>query len=57
MAFNAGSNSAATEHTEEPQLRELLNPEAGMSTEIELKVVRNEILDYTYPWQGNQVST
>ena len=57
MAFNAGSNSAVTEHTEEPQLRELLNPEAGMSTEIELKVVRNEILDYTYPWQGNQVST
>ena len=57
MAFNAGSNSAVTEHTEEPQLRELLNPEAGMSTEIELKVVRNEILDYTYPWQGNQVAT
>ena len=36
---------------------ELVNQEAGMSTEIELKVIRNEIVDYTYPWQGNQVST
>ena len=53
----AGSHSAATEHTEEPQLVELMNQEAGMSAEIELKVIRNEIVDYTYPWQGNQVPT
>ena len=53
--LTAGSNSAATEHTEEPQLMELVNQEAGMSTEIELKVIRNEIVDYTHPWQGNQV--
>ena len=54
---NAGSNSAATEHTEEPQLVELVNQEASMSTEIELQGIRNEIVDYTYPWQGNQVPT
>ena len=53
----AGSNSAATEHTEEPQLVELVNQEAGMSTEIELKVIRNEITEYTYTWQGKEVST
>ena len=46
---SAGSNRAATELTEEPQLVELVNQEAGMSTEIELQVIRNEIVDYTYP--------
>ncbi len=45
-----GSASAATEHTEEPQLAELVNQEAGLSSEIELKVIRNEIVEYTYPW-------
>ena len=55
--LTAGSDSAATEHTEEPQLVELVNQEAGMSTEIELKVIRNEIFDYTYPWKGSEVST
>ena len=52
-----GSGSAATEHTEEPQLAELVNEEAGFSCEIELKVIRNEIVEYTYPWNGNQVSS
>ena len=52
-----GNDSAATEHTEEPQLAELLNQEAGLSSEIELKVIRNEIIDYTYQWGGNQVTT
>ena len=28
-----------------------------MSSEIELKVIRNEIVEYTYPWNGNQVSS
>ena len=55
--LTAGSDSAATEHTEEPQLAELVNQEASLSTEIELKVIRNEVLDYTYPWDGNQVHT
>ena len=53
----AGSNSAATEHTEEPQLAELVNQEAGMSTEIELKVIRNDLVDYTYSFNGNEVPT
>ena len=53
----AVSNNAATEHTEDPQLIELVNPEAGMSFEMDFKVSRNEIVDYTYHWQGNAVRT
>ena len=55
--LSAGSSRAATELTEEPQLVELVNKEAGMSSEIELKVIRNENVDYTYSWQGSQVPT
>ena len=55
--LTAGSDSAATEHTEEPQLAELVNQEAGSATEIELKVIRNDLVDYTYPFNGNQVPT
>ena len=43
--LTAGSDSSATEHAEEPQLAELANQEAGLSTEIELKVTRNEIME------------
>ena len=46
---------AAAEITEEPQLAELLNQEASLSTEIEPKVIRNQIVDYTYPWEGKTV--
>ena len=52
-----GNSSAATEHTEEPQLAEIVNQEAGSSTAIELKVVRNDLVHYTYPWKGEQIST
>ena len=52
-----GSGGAATEHTEEPQLAELVNQEAGLSSEIELKVIRHEIIDYTYTLNGNRVTT
>ena len=45
------------EITEEPQLAELLNQEAGLSTEIELKVIRNQIVDYTYTWEGKTIAT
>ena len=38
--LTAGSASAATEHTEEPHLAELVNQEAGLATEIELKVIK-----------------
>ena len=40
----AGSDGDATEHTEVPQLAELVNQEAGLSTEIELKVIRNDLI-------------
>ena len=52
-----GSASAATEHAEEPQLAELVTHEAGKSTEIELKVIRNDLVHYKYTINGNQVST
>ena len=47
----------AAEDTEAPQLAEVLNQEASLSTEIELKVIRNQIMDYTYTWQGKTIST
>ena len=56
-AATTGSQSAATEATEEPQLAELLNQEAGLSSQIELKVIRSEIVEYSYPWKGDQVSS
>ena len=28
-----------------------------MSTQIELKVIRNDLVLYTYTWKGNEVST
>ena len=55
--LTAGSDSLATEQTEVPQLAELVNQEAGLSSEIELKVIRNEIVEYSYQWNGNQVSS
>ena len=57
MASAATGHSAATEHTEEPQLAEIVNQEAGSSTAIELKVVRNDLVQYTYPWKGQQIAT
>ena len=44
--LTTGSASTATDHTAEPQLRELVTQEASMSTEIELKVIRNDLLHY-----------
>ena len=55
--LTAGSDSATTKHTEEPQLAELVNQEAGLSTEIELKVIRNDLVHYKYTFKGNQVPT
>ena len=52
-----GSASAAAEHTEEPQLAELVTQEAGLSTEIELKVIRNDLVHYKYTVKANQVPT
>ena len=53
----AERTAAATEDTVEPHLAELVNQEAGLSSEIELKVVRSEIIDYSYTWNGNEVFT
>ena len=39
---------------EEPQLAELVTQEAGSSTEIELKVIRNDIVHYKYTVKANQ---
>ena len=55
--LTTGSASAATEHTEEPQLAELVTQEAGLSTEIELKVIRNDLVHYNYNYKENQVMT
>ena len=52
-----GNDGAATEHTEEPQLAELLNQEAGMTSEIELKVIRNQIIEYPYKFEGTSMLT
>ena len=52
--LSTGSASAATEHTEEPQLAELVTQEAGKSTEIELKVIRNDLVHYKYTIKANQ---
>ena len=51
------AQAAATEHAEETKLAELVSQEAGQSSEIELKVIRNEIMEYTYTWQEKQVPT
>ena len=53
----AGNDGAATEHTEEPQLAELVNQEAGLSFEIELKVIRNDIVHYKYTVKQSLVPT
>ena len=55
--LTTGRPSAATEHTEEPQLAELVTQEAGLSTEIELKVIRNDIVQYKYTYNQKEVST
>ena len=56
-ALSGGNDDDATEHTEVPQLAELVNQEAGSATEIELKVIRTDLMDYQYTWKGNEVNT
>ena len=58
LIANAGANEgAATENTPETQLSEILSEEAGLTSDIELKVIRNAIMSYTYPWKGTDVAT
>ena len=51
------ASPAATEHIDVTPLSELLNQECGQTGAYDLKVVRVEIMDYTYPWQGKQIAT
>ena len=57
LAAATGNDGTATEHTEEPQLAELLSQEAGLTSEIELQVLRNQLIDYSYTWADSQVSS
>lgn len=43
---------AATEHAEAPQLAELLNSEAGRTSDIELKVIRSDMIKYSFKPQN-----
>ena len=43
--------------TEEAQLAELVNQEAGRTSEIELKVIRNELINYTYAYNATEVKS
>ena len=47
----------STVHSEGPQLAELVTQEAGLSCEIELKVIRSDIVHYSYNYKENQVIT
>ena len=58
MAAGAtASSAAATEHSDTTPLSQLLIQESGQEGAYELTVVRAEIIDYTYPWQGKQIAT
>ena len=57
MAAATENDGAATEHSEEPQLAELLNQEAGQTSVIELKVVKNQVIEYSFKIDGAQVSS
>jgi hypothetical protein len=56
-AVASASSASATEQTEGPQLAELMSPQAGLTSDIELKVIRNEIINYSYKSEGVEVST
>ena len=58
--MTAAASSAApvaTEHSDTTPLSQLLNQESGQTGEYALKVIRVEILDYPYTWQGKKIPT
>ena len=57
MAAATENDGAATEHSEEPQLAELLKQEAGQTSVIELKVAKNQVIEYSFKIDGAQVSS
>ena len=57
MASATEKTGAATEDTEEPQLAELLNQEAGNSIVVELKVFHKAVIDYRWKVDGGERSS
>ena len=57
MADSTDTHGNATEHTDTPQLAELLNQEAANISNIELKVTHSKHIEYTYDWKGNPTKT
>ena len=55
--LSATTGTSATEHSPETQLADVLNQQAGQTGEYEVKVLRSEIIDYTYTWQGKDVAS
>ena len=51
------SKADATEHTEETPLKEILTPQAAGASEITVKVVKAEVVQYSYEWKGKKVDT
>ena len=47
--------TGGADQTEEVQLAEMGNQEACRSCQIELKVIQNQIVNYSYTWSGKQV--
>ena len=58
MAAVTETDSVATEHTEEPQLAELLNHEAGLTNEIHTKVVHTQVIEYiqSQQWRPSDIA-
>ena len=56
-AAASSASPVATEHSDTTPLSELLNQESGQAGAHELKVIRAEIVEYAYPWQGKQIAT
>ena len=47
--------TGGADQTEEVQLAEMVSQEACRSCQIELKVIHNQIMNYSYTWSGKQV--
>ena len=55
MDATSEESSAAGGQIAEPELAELLNQEASLTSEIELQVIRNQLIDYSYTKNGSQI--
>ena len=57
VASTAATEPLSESYSDATPLSELLNQECGQTGAHELKVVRAEIIDYSYSWQGKQIAT